>query len=100
MPDSRQRPPTHPGALLREVVLPGMRISVSQAAREMGVSRQQLYKILSGGRSITAEMATRLGKYCGNGPELWLNMQNAYDLWQARKTLADALDQIPTRAVG
>ena len=66
----------------------------------MGVSRQQLYKILSGGRSITAEMATRLGKYCGNGPELWLNMQRAYDLWQAQHALADALDSIPTRAAG
>ncbi len=100
MTDTRKRTPTHPGILLREVVLPAMRVSVAQAAREMGVSRQQLYKILSGGRAITAEMATRLGKYCGNGPELWLNMQSAYDLWQAQHALADALDSIPTRATG
>ncbi len=100
MTDARQRPPTHPGVMLREIVLPAMRVSVAQAAREMGISRQQLYKILSGGRAITAEMATRLGKYCGNGPELWLNMQSAYDLWQAQHALADALDSIPTRAAG
>jgi addiction module HigA family antidote len=94
----RRRSPTHPGVLLREVVLPAMRVSVAQAAREMGVSRQQLYKILAGDRAVTAEMATRLGKYCGNGPELWLNMQSAYDLWHARQALADALEEIPTRA--
>lgn len=98
MNDVRSRPPTHPGALLREVVMPSLRISVAQAAREMGVSRQQLYKILAGERAITAEMATRLGKYCGNGPELWLNMQTAYDLWHARQDLAETIADIPTRA--
>jgi addiction module HigA family antidote len=98
MTDIRTRPPTHPGVLLREVVLPAMRVSVAQAAREMGVSRQQMYKILAADRALTAEMAARLGKYCGNGPELWLNMQSAYDLWHARQALADALDKIPTRA--
>ena len=100
MTNIRKRPPTHPGVLLREVVLPAMRVSVAQAAREMGVSRQQLYKILSGDRAVTAEMATRLGKYCGNGPELWLNMQSAFDLWHAQHSLSDALDAIPTRAAG
>jgi len=100
MTDIRKRPPTHPGVLLREVVLPSMRVSVAQAAREMGVSRQQLYKILSGDRAVTAEMATRLGKYCGNGPELWLNMQSAFDLWHAHQALNDALTEIPTRVAG
>ena len=94
----RKRAPNHPGALLREVVLPAMRISVTQAAREMGISRQQLHKILAEERAITAEMATRLGKYCGNGPELWINMQSAYDLWHAQHSLADELEEIPTRA--
>ena len=42
-------------------------------------------------------MAARLGKYCGNGPELWLNMQSAYDLWHAQHLLSDVLDGIPTR---
>jgi addiction module HigA family antidote len=83
--------------LLREVVLPAMRVSIAQAAREMGVSRQQLHKILTGERAVTAEMATRLGKYCGNGPELWLNMQSAYDLWHAQHSLAEEIEDIPTR---
>jgi len=98
--DMKRRAPSHPGTLLREIVLPAMRVSVAQAAREMGVSRQQLHKILSGDRRVTAEMAARLGKYCGNGPQLWLNMQNAFDLWHAQHALAAELDGIPTRAVG
>ncbi len=100
MVERRKRAPNHPGTLLREVILPAMRVSVAQAAREMGVSRQQLYKILAGDRAITAEMATRLGKYCGNGPELWLNMQIAFDLWNAQNRLAEELADIPSRAVG
>ena len=94
----RRRAPSHPGALLREVVLPAMQVSISQAARDMKVSRQQLHKILAAERAVTAEMAARLGKYCGNGPELWLNMQTAYDLWQAQRSLSDELADIPTRA--
>ncbi len=98
MASLRKRAPNHPGTLLRDVVIPAMRVSVAQAARELSVSRQQLHKILAGQRAVTAEMATRLGKYCGNGPELWLNMQSAYDLWHAQRSLADVLDGIPTRA--
>lgn len=94
----RTRKPTHPGTLLREVVLPAMDVSIAQAAREMGVSRQQLYMILREERAVTAEMAMRLGKYCGNGAELWLNMQSAHDLWTARNALADEIAEIPTRA--
>jgi len=98
MTEIRDREPSHPGALLREVVLPALRVSVAQAAREMGVSRQQLHKILAGNSRVTAEMAARLGKYCGNGPQLWLNMQNAFDLWHAQRSLAADLEGIPTRA--
>ena len=100
MTGTKSRAPNHPGTLLREVVLPAMRVSIAQAAREMGVSRQQLHKIMAADRAVTAEMAARLGKYCGNGPQLWLNMQTAYDLWHAERALASQLDDIPTRAAG
>lgn len=100
MADVRGRTPNHPGTLLREIVLPAMRVSIAQAAREMGISRQQLHKILTGKGRVTAEMAARLGKYCGNGPQLWLNMQNTFDLWHAQRALAAELDEIPCRAVG
>lgn len=100
MADMKERAPSHPGSLLREVVFPAMRVTVAQAAREMGVSRQQLHMILAGNRSVTAEMASRLGKYCGNGAQLWLNMQTSYDLWHAQQALAEELKDIPTRRAG
>ncbi len=92
------RPPTHPGEMLREDVLPALELSVSEAARQLGVSRQTLHRIMAGTHSITPEMAVRLGKFCGNGPRLWLAMQQAYDLWHAERRLRDQLEQIPTHA--
>jgi antitoxin HigA-1 len=48
--------------------------------------------------AISPEMAVRLGKFCGNGPDLWLRMQAAYDLWHAEQSLREELEFIPTRA--
>ena len=91
-----RRKPTHPGELLREDVLPALRISVTEAARRLRVSRQTLHRILAGDVGVTPDMAVRLGKFCGNGPGLWLRMQQAYDLWHAEQRLADELPKIPT----
>ena len=90
------RAPTHPGALLREDVLPALNIPVMTAAKELGVSRQTLHGVLAETIAITPAMALRLGKFCGNGPELWLNMQRAYDLWHTAREMADELAKIPT----
>ena len=95
----RKRKPTHPGSVLREITFPSMNVNVSQAAREMSVSRQSLHKILAGARAITPEMAVRLGKFCGNGPGLWLRMQVAHDLWEAEKALSEEIEMIPTHRV-
>lgn len=92
------RPPTHPGAILREDVLPRLNLSVSEAARQLRVTRQTLHRILAGRAAITPEMAIRLGKFCGNGPGLWLRMQQAYDLWHAQRRLRAEVDRIPTAA--
>lgn len=92
----RKRKPTHPGKVLRDITFPAMKVNISQAARDMVVSRQSLHKILAGERSITAEMAVRLGKYCGNGPDLWLRMQVAHDLWVAEDSLSEQVKDIPT----
>jgi addiction module HigA family antidote len=79
----RSRAPTHPGEILREDVLPDLGLSVSEAARHLGVSRQALHRVLSGTAAVSPEMALRIGKMVGNGPGLWLRMQAAYDLWHA-----------------
>ena len=91
----RRRPPTHPGEILREDVLPSLGLSVTAAARQLRISRQTLHRILAGTSAVTPEMAVRLGKFCGNGPGLWLRMQEAFDLWHAEKRLAGELEKIP-----
>lgn len=91
-----KRPPVHPGEILREDVLKSLRLSVSEAARRLGVSRQQLHRILACTHPITTEMALRIGKFAGNGPLLWLRMQQAYDLWHAENKISDELSRIQT----
>jgi len=96
MRSERNRMPTHPGSILREITFPAMKVTVTQAARDMSISRQSLHKILAGERAISPEMAVRLGKFCGNGPGLWLRMQLAHDLWSAEQTLSEEIKRIPT----
>ncbi len=89
-----KRAPIHPGEVLREDVLPELELSVSEAARRLGVSRQQLHRVLACTHPISTEMALRIGKLAGNGPGLWLRMQQNYDLWHAEQLLNDELAKI------
>lgn len=89
-----RRRPTHPGEILRDDVLPELRLSVAEAARQLRVSRKTLHRLLAGRAPVTAEMALRLGRFCGNGPDLWLRMQQAHDLWHARERLGEELETI------
>src|SRR6185295_14058199 len=95
-----RRSPTHPGEILREDVLPALDLTASEAARQLRVTRQTLHRVLSGTSSISPEMAVRLGKFCGNGPGLWLRMQQTYDLWHAEKRLRKELKKIPEHGAG
>jgi addiction module HigA family antidote len=88
--------PTHPGEVLREIVLPSLGKPKAEIARLLGISRQTLYDILAERQPITPEMALRIGKLCGNGPEIWGNMQQAYDLEIAAAKLAAEIKKIPT----
>ncbi len=99
VPAARKGEPTHPAKILREDVLPQLKMSVSEAARQLRVSRQALHRILAGTAAVTPEMAVRLGKFCGNGPRLWLRMQQAYDLWHAERELRSELEKILGRGV-
>jgi addiction module HigA family antidote len=89
MAPKRAMPPTHPGEILREDVLPALGLTVQDAAAKLGVTRQTLHRIISRDdpRPVTPEMAVRLGKLCGNGPRVWLNLQGAYDLWHAMRRI-------------
>jgi addiction module HigA family antidote len=99
MARNRNRRPTHPGALLREDILPAARVTQSELARRMGVSRLTVSEIVLEKRAVTADLAHRLGRVFGNGPELWLNMQKAVDLWNALDANRKEYDKIePVRA--
>ena len=93
-----KRQPTHPGEMLREDVLPALGLSISEAARRLGISRQQLHRVLACTHPITTEMALRIGKFDGNGPDIWLRMQLSYDLWHAEQRMKDELSNIETVA--
>ena len=95
-----KRPPIHPGEVVREDVLPALGLSVSEAARRLGISRQQLHRVLACTHPITTEMALRIGKLAGNGPGLWLRMQQAYDLWHVEQRLQEELARIKPVASG
>ena len=91
----RKRMPTHPGAILREDVLPSLAgMSVSAFARSLGISRQTLHSVMAERSGVSAEMALRLGTFLGNGAQLWLDMQSKFDLWQAEARIHDELSQM------
>lgn len=79
----RQVRPTHPGAILREDVLPELRLTQAQFADRLGLSRRTVNEVLVEKRPLSADFAHRLGRLLGNGPALWLNMQAERDLWDA-----------------
>lgn len=94
MKKAANRQPTHPGAVLREDVISELGISVSALAKDLRISRQTLHGILRESKPVTVNIALRLGKFLGNGPGLWLRMQETYDLWQIEKAIGPELDKI------
>lgn len=74
--------PPHPGTVLRDYL---GNVSVTTAAKHLGITRAALSRILNGSAGISAEMALRLADALDTSPELWTGMQAQYDLWQASK---------------
>lgn len=80
--------PPHPGETIREDILPALDLTVTEAAKQLGVSRVTLSRLIHGQSGISADMARRLeawldGPKRGPSAESWLRMQADYDLWQA-----------------
>lgn len=82
------RNPPHPGGIVRRQCLEPLGLSVTEAARGLGVTRQALSELINEKAGISVEMAIRLSKAFGSSPETWLGMQMAYELWQARDRIA------------
>ncbi|MFB3061108.1 MAG: HigA family addiction module antitoxin [Candidatus Binatia bacterium] len=77
--------PPHPGEVLRNLCLEPLDLSVTEAAKALGVSRKTLSAILNGRAGISPEMAIRLSIAFDTTAESWLNQQVQYDLWQAER---------------
>jgi antitoxin HigA-1 len=89
-----KRCPSHPGALLREVVIPATGRTKIDIANLLGISRQHLYDILREAKPVSPSIAVRLGKLFGDGAAPWLRMQAAHDTWHAEREID--VSEIPT----
>ncbi|MGH8320471.1 MAG: HigA family addiction module antitoxin [Gammaproteobacteria bacterium] len=96
----RNRKPTHPGAVLREDVLPALDMTQAEFAERLGVSRLTVSDLLHEKRALSPEMAARLGKLLNNTPDSWLAMQATLDLWHALHELPGLEEIEPLRATG
>jgi addiction module HigA family antidote len=82
---ARMKNPPHPGGLVRENI-DALGLSVAEAAKGLGVTRQQLHRVIKGQHSVTPEMAVRLEKAFGGAADFWLRMQMSFDLAQIRQS--------------
>ena len=85
----RKRQPTHPGGILKRHYLEPLSLTITEVAKDLGVSRKTLSKIINERGAVTPEMAFRLSKAFGTSAELWLNLQNSYDLWLVQRNSGD-----------
>lgn len=95
---ARKRAPTHPGAVIASA-LKGLGVTSNAAAKAMGLTAPTLANVINADSAVTPNMALRLGRYLGNGPEIWLGLQADYDLWHTREKLKSELAKIEPAAV-
>jgi len=81
----RNRRPTHPGEVLREDVLPALKMTQTELAKRLGVSRLSVSELLLEKRALSADMAVRIAKLTSTTPESWLRMQEALDIWELER---------------
>ncbi|HSW70432.1 MAG TPA: HigA family addiction module antitoxin [Gammaproteobacteria bacterium] len=95
---AKNRKPTHPGAILREDILPSLNITQTELAEQLRVSRRTISQIIHEQRPLTTDMAIRLARYLGTTPESWLNMQLALDVWILKNRNAHQYEKIKKAA--
>ncbi len=95
---AKSRKPTHPGAILREDVLPALGISQTEFAHRLKVSRRTISEILNEHRPITVDMTIRLAHLLKGSPQSWLNMQASLDIWELERKNARIYRQVERMA--
>lgn len=81
--------PPHPGEIIRDQCLEPLGLTITAAAKGLGVTRKTLSELINGHSGVSAEMAIRLSKAFGSSPETWLRLQIQYELWQAAKRIGN-----------
>ncbi len=94
---AKMRNPAHPGEILRELYLAPLKITITQAAKALGVSRKHISAIVNGRTPVTPDMALRLAAAFKTDPELWVNMQAQYDLWAVSKKARPKIKPLVTK---
>lgn len=89
--------PVHPGEVISDV-LEDLEMTQTRFAEILGVSRRTVNQIILGQRPITVDMAIRIGKALGNGPQLWLNLQQKVDIWDAVQKHSEEYEKVSTVA--
>jgi antitoxin HigA-1 len=95
-------PPVHPGEVIKEDILPSVGLTVTAAAKALGVSRQMLHGILAQRRPLSAVMCLKVARLFGGSPEVWMRLQAAYDLKkteQNKKVMERVARIVPVKAV-
>ncbi len=92
--DGRAVRPVHPGEVIADV-LEDLGMTQTRFAEVLGVSRRTVNQIVQGRRPITVDMAIRIGKALGNGPQLWLNLQQKVDIWDAIQAHKEEYSKLP-----
>jgi len=77
--------PAHPGEILREMYLSPLNLTVTETAKALGVTRKTFSELINCSSNVSIAMALKLSKAFNTSPEFWLNMQQNYDLWKAKK---------------
>jgi antitoxin HigA-1 len=93
-------PLVHPGEIIKDDILPAVGLSVTDAAKSLGVSRQMLHGILAGRKPLSAVMCLRIARLFGGSAELWMRLQAAYDLKkseQNKKIMARVARIVPVK---
>lgn len=86
--------PAHPGELLRAEVIPGSGLTKTAFAKRLGISREALHNVLSGKSAVTTVLALKLARLLGTSAEVWLNMQQAYDISTTLAARRSEIDEV------